>query len=452
MYLTISVGYFIKIAGIMIDYYRFMLYFLGALATIRIIRSGIKEKFLLYVLGLAAVIFFGYIFGEIIQFKIVPLDNGGWGGYLFGVDNEETISFGSTQIKFLLDFFFTVMTLIYVKKHFTYEDWNVVLSKVGKWIKIVLIYGCIEVIVVYILHTYSVLFSINSAIFGHNESTYANAYARGAGYQLQGLFREPAQYARGLFISAILFFYNWKRDKRGNSIIWVLIPIGLMLLSMSFTSLLLIFTLLVLYILFKCKENPVIQPIVLNVGGILIILMIIIGIMLIRSGGYYGQRLQNALAIVTTMMKEEDLNQLYFSLAGIVKDGSSILRIGSSYANLVINLPKNFLFGIGLGNSCSFSYTSNLITDLGIIGLLLYLKLFVFWNKKSLHYWIACIAFFISSLFTSVTQTFGIDVILLFYLFDALFSKKAIETRKKAFLYNQNTIIVNNMFSRAERL
>lgn len=142
---------------------------------------------------------------------------------------------------------------------------------------------------------------------------------------------------------------------------------------------------------------------------------------LIDLGGYMGTRLQNAWLLVNSLLEISDLTYLYSNLQGVMEDGSSILRIGSSYANFKINFPNGYLLGIGLGNSSSFSYTSNLIVDLGLLGTVLYIKLFAFEKQYNLHYIIACVIFFLCNLFTSVTQIFGVDVLVIFYLLRCLY-------------------------------
>lgn len=427
VYLTLNVGYFIRIKGISIDYYRFLLYYLGAMATAYNIKSGINKKAFFHFLVFGMAIAVGLILGLTKKYKIVSLVNGGWGAYLFNTNNEVRISFGSTQIKLILDFISTSMVLIYIRRNFIFETWMNSMVKVAKWLKVTMVYGLLEAIYIYIFHAYTLNFKITSTIFGVAESTYMTALSRGNGYQLQGLFKEPAQYARGLFLSVILLYMVNKYKKNRSSFFWLMLCIALMLMSMSFTSLLLCAVLILLFIIYKCKENPKILPFILFAGGIIVVGIIATASFLIKSGSYYGIRLKYALTIVTTMVTLPDLTKMYESMRSFVHDGSSILRIGSSYANLRINLPKNWLFGIGLGNSCSFSYTSNLITDLGIIGTLLYMKFFVFWEYKNWHYIIAVLIYYMANLLTSTTQMFGVDVIMIFFVFGCLFGKSSKE-------------------------
>lgn len=265
-YLSINIGYFIDVGGLKIDYYRFLLYYSGFLASYCNFKGKIKQKDTLYYILLLICIISSYIIGAIEGYEIVSRESGGWDSYLFGQYNEMEVSFGTTNIKMICDLLSIIMISLYIKSNFDLEMWRISLNKVASWLKWIVLYGVLEAFVVYILRFDDIMAQLLEIIFGRGDSTYTTALSRGVGFQLQGMFREPAQYARGLFICCILFFVVYTMNKRRNLRLWMLLSVILMILSMSFTSLLLLPTMFTLYILYKCKKNPRLQPIIIGIG------------------------------------------------------------------------------------------------------------------------------------------------------------------------------------------
>ncbi len=199
----------------------------------------------------------------------------------------------------------------------------------------------------------------------------------------------------------------------------------LMCISMSLTSVLFIFILVVFYIVYKCKTNPKLIVPILTAAGVCAVVFVKVGFEMVQSGSYYGERIMGCLKIISTIFTTDDYQHYYDSIKQYNVDGSSIARIGSSIANIRMTLPENYLVGVGIGNSSAHSFTSCLITDLGILGSLVWVKFAFFSNKYGGKlYTIMILLYLAFMMFTSSVHVFGTDVILMSLFFGVIYAKK----------------------------
>lgn len=336
--------------------------------------------------------------------------------------------------------FLMILSVIYTK--IGEEDWIYIINKIIKWSKYVICYGIFEFVMVYIFRFYNLYSALLLPIFGIKESTYIFSMERGSGHQLQGLFTEPSSYSTGLFFIVLLFLMQLKYCKEGknpkkanlrNIWIWIGICMVLMVLSMAFTAILYLCFLAIIFVLFCYKNMPKMRSIIISSIGMITGLCIIGGYILLNSNTYYGERLRYALIIFKETLNNNDFGNLYFYLSGVVNDGSSISRLGSSIGILKMEFVQNIWCGLGIGVGNSHSLASNMLTDLGIFGTFLWGKLVIggYKAKKNIYFYVVFFMFILVSFLCQPISMFGTDVIVLIFIFVNIFTSYVSPDRKK---------------------
>lgn len=432
-YLNIDLGYCYKIGGATIASFVLVALFtsVASLGLLHKLNRSVK-KWMVLLMGLIIV---GLIMLKVKSYYCVSPDVG-WDIYLFGKDNRVYLTLGFTQFKELIKAISFILVLSVSYSILSYGDWFRVVRKLSVLSKFTIIYNLFEVFYVYVLGKNNIYTVLLQPIFGLKGSTYTKTVSIGEFFRLQGLFTEPSLYSICLFMNIILYaldiyFLNHsvivggKRKKILLNKAAIAVNLVLMCISMSLTSVLFIFILVVFYVVYKCKTNPKLIVPILTAVGVCAVVFVKIGLEMVQSGSYYGERIMGCLKIITTIFTTDDYQHYYDSIKQYNVDGSSIARIGSSIANIRMTLPENYLVGVGIGNSSAHSFTSCLITDLGILGSLVWVKFAFFSNKYGGKlYTIMILLYLAFMMFTSSVHVFGTDVILMSLFFGVIYAGK----------------------------
>lgn len=183
-------------------------------------------------------------------------------------------------------------------------------------------------------------------IFGQGKFTLDTILTRGNLNSLQGLMREPAHFTEGIFYFTLLIILSDIKVKRINWV--VLFSLTILLFSGSFSSVLYIATLIIVYI---AKKKIKISHVML-IGAILLFLIPIV--MSSDIFKYYYLRLINSV----DFLKTNDASLL------LTSEGYRIHSIIETF-KLTFKRP---LFGIGLGIPYSYGFLSMLFSSMGFLG------------------------------------------------------------------------------------
>lgn len=435
LYINITIGYVFQIGNQTVAGY-FLMTLMAGIWGVPLVKKQ-KKKFFSKGMGLVCCLTISLLLAPLMKYQV--LGSAGWDSYLFGGKNVIITSvLGFEQIKELMKAFAFIFILAAAYVELEASDWEDIINKVLFGSRIVLIYGGIEFIIVYIFKYEKLYMTILKPLFGLKASTFTSSLVRGKGYQLQGLFTEPSTYAVGLFMVMLLVIYQLKNSGLINikinkicAYLTIAQCLFLMLFSMSFSSILLIFLFAVIWLVYIYETNRRIRNILIIlfplicVGGILAIFL------LIQTGSYYGERIQSAFRIVQEALVSKDLNQLYFSLVDTTNDGSSISRLGSSIGTFRMEFVQNPIIGLGVGVSKSYSFAANLLTDLGIVGTFFWVCLLLDGCKvkRSIYFYIVLLIIAASTLFFVPISMFGTDVILLVYLLENIFCLPTVDLK-----------------------
>lgn len=427
--INITIGYVLKVGTQTVAGYFLITLFAGiwGLSLIRRIPQNIAFK----ALGLSFCLIMGLGLIPFMKYQIV--DSRGWDYYLFGNDNITTHTLGFTQLKELIKAFAFIFILESVHSKLEVSDWVNLINNISSWSKIILIYDCVEFIAVYILGYKNMYSTFLQPIFGLKDSTYTTSLARGRGYQLQGMFTEPSAYAVGLFMIILLLVMQLKLSKTGDNpkkicpkctYFTIAICLILMIFSMSFTGILLIALLSIIYLTYIYTVHRKYRRLFLISIPLLMFGIICVMVILVNTNSYYGERLASAFVIMKQAVMTNDLNHLYFQLISTANDGSSVSRLGSLVGTLKMEFLQNPILGIGVGGSNSYSFIGNLLTDLGLLGAYFWMSLLVFeYNiRRSICFYIVLLTILIASIVFVPISTFGTDAILLIYLLEQIYS------------------------------
>lgn len=430
LYLNITIGYIFKVGEQTIAGYFFTMLCMGVVAIL-CIRKMPKKRFIVMSIFLLN-IFLSLILIQFMDYQVLDI---GWDEYLFGYNKMVTCTIDWTHIKELIKTVFFVFAIEVIHQELEDSDWKYIISKVAKWSKVVLCYGLLEFFVVYFLKIHNLYALFLEPIFGLKKYTYTSALSRGNGYQLQGLFTEPSGYATGLFLIMLLLITqiheSKNRKKEICNFIWIAICLFLMIMSMSFSSVLYITLFIVLSMIYIYQTRRRYRTVILFSCFIITMIGVCSIAILLDSESYYGIRLNGALQIFRTAIYDSDMSNLYFHLRGTHADGSSIARIGSAIGSIKIEFVQNPISGLGVGTENSYAEFSNMLTDLGVIGTICWMKMVVFYQKKRNRYvYLALIAITISAFFSTPFFYLGADAIILAYMIETLYGNQNLKQEK----------------------
>lgn len=197
---------------------------------------------------------------------------------------------------------------------------------------------------------------------------------RGGFYKLSGLSSESAHFAYALYVTALVFI--GLNIIKGTYKIWVLFTLGLIALTMSFSSVLFIGFLIGMYILYRLlDENNKKRKIlyIIELIGIVVLAVILSSTLDdTYSSSYYGSRIVDI---------QENLKYIFSNIdVRLIPYASSRVRMVSSIRTLKL-LLKRPLLGIGINATNSHGSFSTILASIGIVGVYTWIK-FLFYSKK----------------------------------------------------------------------
>ena len=149
LYLNISVGYVVKFGEQTIAGYFFAM-MLSAIAAIPFVRIMDIKRFKIVTTFLASVIISA---GLILFIDYQIVDSRGWDYFLFGGSNTTICMLDGWHIKEITKVLLFAIIVEVTRKILDTSDWIYIINKVLRWTKVVLCYGIVEFVIVYIFAT-----------------------------------------------------------------------------------------------------------------------------------------------------------------------------------------------------------------------------------------------------------------------------------------------------------
>lgn len=396
----LNYGYFMKIGGSELEYNDTLLGILFFLSLYILIKNGhnLKRKLCIYSLALVAVVLVGMLVCYIKPVRVMVVDyNHSW-DYFFRGYNGQLNYVLFTQQSVLM--FFRLVIFLFIlntTSKIIYEDeWVVIAKTVLKYSKYLMIYGLFEIIMKFIIHIDLGPYLID--IFGRGVST-------GGGIdRLQGLCREPSYYALGLFNYIILSICNIIicDNISLQKYIWILIALLIGCISSSFSFLICLIS--ILFFIYNVNKNKLSHNTKL-IFFICFVIMISLFIVV-----YSFDEVQNYLcdsSLVWSQRIGESIKQ--------IKNGvNDTYVLGQDFSSESVRLVGGILtfkaamtspvFGLGIGTSYCVMGIFAIISNIGLVGFILWLRtvFFVYPRNNNVH-WVLVIllpVFFANDLYT----------------------------------------------------
>lgn len=387
---------------------------LYAIRTIYRYRLRIPNSLFFPAVLLILSVFISFIHIELFPYdKMILPDLTSWDFYLMGIENFRYVDLKLTR--FLLQFISMMMILavsFVLKEYGTESQLLTVLRKINYILHGYIAFLIIEVVDAYTIQT-AILPRLVSFIFNYdgNGNSLATGYAddRTGLVSVTGISSEPSWLAMSLYFTVCFYvFYKYKSNESVNKI-YCLIILMIATLSGSFTSILLMGTLLIYYLYRWGKKGSFLRPIGLF---FLVFAIVLIGNLLLEQfyDTYYVQKL-NAVFMIFPYITA---NLSTIPAITLSSGGFSVFsRFFSIYTvfNCWLDRP---LFGFGFGYLVSHGGVINTLADIGIIGLLFLLRYLLAIYRYD---WIAVIILlFLPNLFFGGVTTFLGSATVIFFI------------------------------------
>ncbi|RHT62002.1 O-antigen ligase domain-containing protein [Ruminococcus sp. AM28-41] len=438
--MMMAIGYFLRIGAVEIGYSEFIIILDTILCILLLSKKKIRKS--AFILGLLFIL--SCFISLLLQF-IFPYDgkvvssSAAWDFYYFQGQLPDNISIGLQNIKELLHVFCYVIIIIQANS-LSDEKKKLMIKNVFENSKYFIWFGIIEFVLIKILHVQTILTSIELFIFGDSYISDGAMLSIGVSDRLRGLKPEPSMYGFSLFLFFSLSYFLYKQTNIKRYKKYSIITILLMVLSLSFTSLVCLFGIFVYWLVLKYKEGKRKNKhaiVLLACICILALILFLKYMYLHEFSQYYLKRIHMAL------INFDDLSINGWHGDYATYDGSTKIRLISIIGTLKYFI-KRPLFGLALGSTYAHSTFATVLASIGLVGVILWWKFTFEGNgeKKgnifvlSTIIWCALLLIMGSGLF----PFYGVENIVVVYIFDNFAS-----TRKKRNEYESQNINYNSL-------
>lgn len=350
-------GYFLKAGGKEVDYSDVLLLFTAIVGLWANYPLSVKRKQTTHAVILLAWVLLGGVVTTIYPpTSTVISPSVGWDAYLYGrVSRTIPVIDMSFVLAFVKLGLFVLLALL--AKTLTQGDVIKVYNKVIGFTKVHIVYVLLEVFTKYIFQS-NIMTDIRSIIFGVGISTETSLALRGGGYGIYGITREASHLAEVMFLFMLLIILA-KRLKENK--VWVVCTVCIMALSMSFSVLMYMGVLAVVYFVFYDKKLNKKVLIALPVAAG----VIIAGIVYVLNNPYYLGRITGLIEDIAYILSGQTI-----TLGGIT---SSKVRMYGVIETFKVFLERPLL-GVGLNAAFCNGGVVMALSNIGIVGFLTWLQ------------------------------------------------------------------------------
>lgn len=377
-------GYFIRFGTSEVTYQLFTNCALLVYSIVFMVKNHVKVTYKDLFYGglflLAAII--GDVYQEIVPYDglVMTYDSvGSWDAYTLGANNKGVVAISWPRVLSIYITFVTVVVTVFIFHSIVKKETILfIIKRLNKFLKWNIYFIIMEFIIKNIIHS-DITLRASGLIFGEGANTYTNLVIRNGWYQLQGLTREPSHLALTLFLTIILYVVEKMLNNTTltkKQYMYIFFIMMLMIISGAFTSYLYIAIIFIWLVYSLLKKS---QSMFRYIMGFFAIVVIIFLGYLIVSGGldsstYIGKRITLANEMATAILANS-----WYGLGG----DSALPRFLSIYDTFSDFLERP-LFGMGVSVQISHGGLVNMLSDVGLVGLFLWIRL-VF-NKFSYKY------------------------------------------------------------------
>ena len=404
--LYVEMGYFINIKGTLISYRtigEMFLLFISILSLVKLHKIKINKN----VFFLICIIIIGIINLILIPAKVKTANgNISWDDFIMG-QSFEYINFNFFVVQEALQMIVFIINVLAIYNIFEKEDYKEMLIKFSRIIKIILIFGLVEFVIKYILHS-NIYNEISNIIFGKAEASVLVLKERGTGYILQGFTTEASHYAYVLMVSTIILFASNQMTNKEKK--WIGICIFLMCTSMSFSSILFVFGLSVIYILYRISNTKTNKIKIIKIFLIFLIILIMMGIVIFNFSNIFNNLSENNFLQRRLKSLIQEIELIFngeWTTSTESLEWSNRVRLVSSFETLRL-IKYRPLFGLGIASVTSHGSTTMLLAGIGVLGSYFWTKYIFFSLKNNLcnvnriYYDLAIVTWFLINMLNSM--------------------------------------------------
>lgn len=350
-------GYFVKLAGREIECLDFLFFISSVFGIITIRQLRIKSKtFEMGILLLFWIILGGIYNGILPPDVSVITPPATWDAYLYGSASRTPVVIGSTYFLSLIKFTFFIL-IMFISNSFGKKEWEKILDIVIAITKIHIVFVAIEIVTKYFMNV-GTLSDIRNIIFGLGDFTAESLVARGSGFGICGLTREPSHLAQVMFIFLTILILSKKIE---TNKIWVLGAIICNMLSMSFSTVMYMAVLIIVYLIsYEVKLGKKFAIAV----GLSIFALILFSVFL--ENDYYSGRLNDFFYDAKYVISENRISREQIT--------SSKVRIYGIIETLKI-FSERPITGVGFNIAFCNSGLVMILSNIGIVGMIIWINL-----------------------------------------------------------------------------
>lgn len=353
----------------------------------------LKKKMGILFIGFISSIFAGLIISIVYPYEnlVMSAGQGDWDNYVMGKAQKDYMRLDFLEIfmtlLLLMNFF---NSLIIVKEKLKKSDFLYSLYLVNSCTNIILLYGLLEWITKRMFES-DIIIKLNEWFFGVGHSTYTDLIMRGDSYQLQGITREPSHFSFSLFIIGVLYIIEgrlaenlienkikWEK-KFMNSWLRLFVIAFLMLSSGSFSSIVYLLIFIIVLSWGGKKRKNSFGKLAKIILASLMSFSFLYFLLEYFSDTFIGRRLEMSLISLDYFLQGK------WFLLDVGKIGSTLPRLVS-----IIDTFSDFLhrplLGLGISAQIAFGGISTVLSDIGILGLFLWIRMIFFQYDKDQEY------------------------------------------------------------------
>jgi len=363
--LIFDIGYFAKLGSFTVEYnYVFsVINLIFAIYTLCFKKREKKDLIILF--SFLAFLFISLLIPLVFNLKYLSVGfNNAWDIY-FGTNLVmEEVGFSFHSVPMFARCVIFCLSAYAFSKNITKEDlfrYSKILFKVSNF---VIVFAIFEFLFTNLIDEFF-LRKLFFDFFGHSEATYILPKIIGNGIYLpMGFMREPSSYARALFLlstnNILLLMFKYKNKKVIINLICLMI---LLVVSKSLSAFIYLGTIIFIF-LYLIKNKKIRNYILLSIPVILIVLFFIM-----------GDRINNILGVFSILDK----------MPSELTQASETIRLYSIFNNLKYFII-NPILGCGFGTIYSYSTLVTILTNIGIVGMLLYICVIYRITTKATNY------------------------------------------------------------------
>lgn len=330
-----------------------------------------------------------------------PSSIGGWDYYVKGLTQKDYVNINYIRFTlFIIQLLYFFSVCIIVKKYMNSTLFSYIYKRIFFLCKLILVSAVIDFLFKYLFGS-KLFFDFITLILGDGRFSFKFDDIRDGKIILQGLTREPSNFAYSLFYISIFFFIQASFEKRTINYLCIILSFCLMWISGSFSTVLYIFCFFLFTLMYR-KTITESKKVCLYFSFYIILIFIFVIILMFlstyNSDSFFLSRINNII------------NSFYYIISD---DWKGRLNITSEYVRFIgiSDTFKDFLnkplFGIGGGVELAHSGLITFVSNFGILGTIVWwITLLKISSKKTVSSILLLLILVLPNILKGVYSTF----------------------------------------------